>query len=222
MFHFQVLQLPRRKRWNESSDWAPTSSWSVRSPRFRRRCSSGTRTERSSTTTPGRGTDFNLFVCLSDYVSIFIYVYLSIYYYMSVYLSICLSVYLSIYYYICLSVYLSLFKLSVFVYIKCVSGSVFLKFVVYFLLLPFTGFYSLSVCLSVVRKLFIFQTKFRNFILFFLTIRFRIAKKSLKIQKATLDDTGIYVCKGTNGFGSQDSRIDLIVIGKIFFEHGRK
>jgi hypothetical protein len=39
-------------------------------------------------------------------------------------------------------------------------------------------------------------------------------KKSLKIKDATLDDTGIYMCKGTNGFGSQDSRIDLIVIGK--------
>ena len=44
--------------------------------------------------------------------------------------------------------------------------------------------------------------------------RFRTVKKSLKIKEVTLDDTGIYVCKGTNGFGSQDSRIDLIVVGK--------
>jgi hypothetical protein len=44
--------------------------------------------------------------------------------------------------------------------------------------------------------------------------RFRVTKKSMKITKATLDDTGIYICKGTNGFGWQDSRIDLIVIGK--------
>ena len=36
----------------------------------------------------------------------------------------------------------------------------------------------------------------------------------MKIKDATLDDTGIYMCKGTNGFGSQDARIDLIVIGK--------
>ena len=46
-------------------------------------------------------------------------------------------------------------------------------------------------------------------------LRFRTVKKSLKIKDATLDDTGIYMCKGTNGFGSQDARIDLIVIGKI-------
>ena len=29
------------------------------------------------------------------------------------------------------------------------------------------------------------------------------------------DDTGIYICKGTNGFGSEEIRIDLIVIGKF-------
>ena len=29
------------------------------------------------------------------------------------------------------------------------------------------------------------------------------------------DDTGIYICKGTNGFGSEEIRIDLIVIGKL-------
>ncbi len=30
----------------------------------------------------------------------------------------------------------------------------------------------------------------------------------------TKDDTGTYVCKGTNGFGSTEAQIDLIVIGK--------
>jgi hypothetical protein len=70
-------------------------------------------------------------VCLSFWLCLYLYICLSVYLLLfvclSVYLSICLSVYLSIYYYICLSVYLSLFKLSVFVYIKCVSGSVFLN-----------------------------------------------------------------------------------------------
>jgi hypothetical protein len=48
------------------------------------------------------------------------------------------------------------------------------------------------------------------------SFRYRTVKKSLRFKEATLDDTGIYVCKGTNGFGSQESRIDVIVIGKIF------
>ena len=30
-----------------------------------------------------------------------------------------------------------------------------------------------------------------------------------------IEDTGIYTCKGTNGFGSEEIRIDLIVIGKF-------
>ena len=29
-----------------------------------------------------------------------------------------------------------------------------------------------------------------------------------------IEDTGIYTCKGTNGFGSEEIRIDLIVIGE--------
>jgi hypothetical protein len=44
--------------------------------------------------------------------------------------------------------------------------------------------------------------------------RFRSDKKSLSIDNVELDDTGIYICKGTNGFGSSDeARTDLIVIG---------
>jgi len=42
--------------------------------------------------------------------------------------------------------------------------------------------------------------------------RFTLDKKSLKISQAEYDDTGIYICKGTNGYGSNEVRIDLFVI----------
>ena len=45
--------------------------------------------------------------------------------------------------------------------------------------------------------------------------RFRPVKKSLRIKDVAKEDTGIYVCKGTNGFGSEEIRIDLIVIGEL-------
>ena len=45
--------------------------------------------------------------------------------------------------------------------------------------------------------------------------RFKTQKKNLKIKPVMPDDTGIYICKGTNGFGSEEIRIDLIVIGKL-------
>lgn len=48
-------------------------------------------------------------------------------------------------------------------------------------------------------------------------VRFKLAKKSLKIKDVTKEDTGIYVCKGTNGFGSEEIRIDLIVIDPLEF-----
>ena len=48
--------------------------------------------------------------------------------------------------------------------------------------------------------------------------RFEVNKKVLKISDVMLEDTGIYRCKGTNGYGSTTIRIDLIVIGKIPFE----
>ena len=44
--------------------------------------------------------------------------------------------------------------------------------------------------------------------------RFSLDKKSLKISQAEYDDTGIYICKGTNGYGSNEVRIDLFVIGE--------
>ena len=45
--------------------------------------------------------------------------------------------------------------------------------------------------------------------------RFSLDKKSLKISQVEYDDTGIYVCKGTNGYGSNEVRIDLFVIGEF-------
>jgi len=42
--------------------------------------------------------------------------------------------------------------------------------------------------------------------------RFSLDKKSLKISQVEYDDTGIYICKGTNGYGSNEVRIDLFVI----------
>ena len=60
-------------------------------------------------------------------------------------------------------------------------------------------------------KVSIKQRKHYELIYFF---RFKPTKKNLKIAKVMLEDTGIYICKGTNGFGSEEIRIDLIVIGK--------
>ncbi len=49
--------------------------------------------------------------------------------------------------------------------------------------------------------------------------RYRPNKKNLKIRSVTKDDTGTYVCKGTNGFGSTEAQIDLIVIGNYITLH---
>ena len=38
-------------------------------------------------------------------------------------------------------------------------------------------------------------------------------RKTLKIKEVSKEDTGTYECKGTNGFGSEVIKIDLIVIG---------
>ena len=45
--------------------------------------------------------------------------------------------------------------------------------------------------------------------------RYSLDKKSLQIKGVTYDDTGIFICKGTNGFGSNEVRIDLFVLGSI-------
>jgi len=44
--------------------------------------------------------------------------------------------------------------------------------------------------------------------------RYSLDKKSLQIKGVTYDDTGIFICKGTNGFGSNEVRIDLFVLDK--------
>ena len=48
-------------------------------------------------------------------------------------------------------------------------------------------------------------------------IRIRTKNKALKIKKSQDDDTGIYICKGVNGFGNVEVRVDLIIIGRCLF-----
>lgn len=45
-------------------------------------------------------------------------------------------------------------------------------------------------------------------------IRFRILRMGLKIKEVEADDSGTYVCKATNGFGSVNINHTLIVIGE--------
>lgn len=45
-------------------------------------------------------------------------------------------------------------------------------------------------------------------------IRFRILRSGLKIKEVEADDTGTYICKATNGFGSVNINYTLIVIGE--------
>ena len=37
----------------------------------------------------------------------------------------------------------------------------------------------------------------------------------MKIRKVVEEDTGVYYCKGVNGFGNTQVRVDLIVIGEL-------
>ena len=46
-------------------------------------------------------------------------------------------------------------------------------------------------------------------------IRIRTSKRSMKIRNAQEEDTGMYYCKGVNGFGNTQVRVDLIIIGKL-------
>ena len=52
--------------------------------------------------------------------------------------------------------------------------------------------------------------------------RHRTSKKSLKIKNINEDDTGIFTCKGINGFGSEDVRIELIVVDPRVLPPGSK
>ena len=45
----------------------------------------------------------------------------------------------------------------------------------------------------------------------------RSNNKVLKIRAAKLDDTGLFVCRGVNGFGKAQVNIHLIVVGKLVF-----
>ena len=44
--------------------------------------------------------------------------------------------------------------------------------------------------------------------------RHKAAKRYLKIKNANEDDTGVFVCKGINGFGSDTVRVELIIVGE--------
>ncbi len=50
--------------------------------------------------------------------------------------------------------------------------------------------------------------------------RFKTGRKSLKILNANEDDTGIYHCKGINGFGSESVRVELIVVHPTMLPKG--
>ena len=45
-------------------------------------------------------------------------------------------------------------------------------------------------------------------------IRIRTKGRQLRIKKSQETDTGVYICKGVNGFGNVEVRVDLIVIGR--------
>ena len=43
----------------------------------------------------------------------------------------------------------------------------------------------------------------------------RANKRYLKIKNVNEDDTGVFVCKGINGFGSDTVRVELIIVGEL-------
>ena len=46
-------------------------------------------------------------------------------------------------------------------------------------------------------------------------IRIRTKGRQLRIKKSQETDTGVFICKGVNGFGNVEVRVDLIVIGTL-------
>ena len=44
--------------------------------------------------------------------------------------------------------------------------------------------------------------------------RYRISRKTLRIKVVRLADSGVFVCKGVNGFGSESVALHLVVRGK--------
>lgn len=67
------------------------------------------------------------------------------------------------------------------------------------------------------------RLKCRNFVLQggesidFTWSRYKVNKKVLKIRSAELEDTGVFNCKGINGFGSDNVRLELIIVGELIF-----
>lgn len=45
-------------------------------------------------------------------------------------------------------------------------------------------------------------------------MRFRVLQQGLKIKEVESEDSGTYICKATNGFGSMNVNYTLIVIGE--------
>ena len=45
-------------------------------------------------------------------------------------------------------------------------------------------------------------------------IRYRKSKSFLKVKSAQPSDTGVYSCKGINGFGTEDARIEVVIVGE--------
>ena len=50
--------------------------------------------------------------------------------------------------------------------------------------------------------------------------RHKTTRKALKIKQITEDDTGIFTCKAINGFGSEEVRIELIVVDPMLLPPG--
>ena len=46
-------------------------------------------------------------------------------------------------------------------------------------------------------------------------MRYRKKESALKVRHANEDDTGVYTCKGINGFGSAEARVEVIVVGEF-------
>ncbi len=69
------------------------------------------------------------------------------------------------------------------------------------------------------QSFFIQCDRYRDFAIqelkfLYLLFRFRTNNKILKIRSVEAHDSGVYYCKGINGFGTAEVRIDLMVIGK--------
>ena len=41
-------------------------------------------------------------------------------------------------------------------------------------------------------------------------------KNYLKLKNVNKEDTGVFICRGVNGFGTVKVRVDLVVAGKFF------